>query len=337
MKQITLSQAIEGFILDKQAASKSAHTIRNYRTTFSKVTLWLQNTQPDAPDPAFESLTRQDWVRFMAWVQSEFISDPPGVARREQKRLSQKTLLNIHTDLSALYTWATSPGIELAPTHFFRTIERPEADIPVVETFTREQVRDMLKACKKSRVWQNTEYTTNERPTTDRDQLIILLLLSTGIRASELCDIRFRDVDMSQRTIAVAGKGRGQGKKQRIVHFGKSTGRALWRYLSPRLKTLKPDDILFTVGPDEAPRPMTRDVLWKLIHRIGERAGVEANPHKFRHTFATNYLRNGGDLLTLQALLGHTSLEMVKRYAKVVATDCAREHEKADPVDNWKL
>jgi integrase/recombinase XerD len=337
MKQITLSQAIEGFILDKQAASKSVHTIRNYRTTFSKVTLWLQSTQPDAPDPAFESLARRDWVRFMAWVQSEFISDPPGVARREQKHLSQKTLLNIHTDLSAFYTWATAPGIELVPTHIFRTIERPEADTPVIETFTREQVRDMLKACKESRVWQNTEGTTNERPTTDRDQLIILLLLSTGIRASELCDIRFRDVDLSQRTITVAGKGRGQGKKQRIVHFGKSTGRALWRYLSPRLKTLKPDDILFTVGPDEAPRPMTRDVLWKLIHRIGERAGVEANPHKFRHTFATNYLRNGGDLLTLQALLGHTSLEMVKRYAKVVATDCAREHEKADPVDNWKL
>jgi len=81
----------------------------------------------------------------------------------------------------------------------------------------------------------------------------------------------------------------------------------------------------------------SRSGIWKLLSRLGKRAGVPTNPHKFRHTFATNYLRNGGDLLTLQTLLGHTSLEMVQLYARIVAADCAREHEKADPVDNWKL
>jgi integrase/recombinase XerD len=337
MKKITLSQAFDGFILDKQAASKSANTIRNYRVTFSKVELWLKTTRPDDPDPYFADLARQDWVAFMAWLRDDYISACEGVARREPRPLSQKSLLNIHTDLCALYTWAISPGIELATTHIFHTIERPEADTPVIEMFTREQIRDMLKACKESRAWHNREDKTNERSTADRDQAIILLLLSTGIRASELCDIRLRDIDMTQRSITVAGKGRGQGKKQRVVHFGKSTGRALWRYLTPQMKALKQDDTIFTVGPEDAPRSLTRDVLWKLVHRIGERAGVEANPHKFRHTFATHYLRNGGDLFTLQALLGHTSLEMVQRYAKIVSADCAREHEKADPVDNWRL
>lgn len=337
MKNHTLSQAFEGFILDKQAASKSANTIRNYRTTIAKVTLWLQTTQPEDPDPLLASMTRTDWVRFMAWLQSDFISTPKGVAPRPCKPLSQKTLLNVHTDLCAFYTWATSPGVELVEKHLFQTIERPEADRPVIEIFSREQVRELLKACKESRAWHTDESTANSRPTEARDQCIILLLLSTGIRASELCAITINDINMGQRSITVAGKGRGQGKKQRVVYFGKSTGRALWRYLSPRLKTSKPHDIVFTVGPEDAPRPMTRDVLWKLLSRLGKRAGVPTNPHKFRHTFATNYLRNGGDLLTLQTLLGHTSLEMVQLYARIVAADCAREHEKADPVDNWKL
>ena len=74
-----------------------------------------------------------------------------------------------------------------------------------------------------------------------------------------------------------------------------------------------------------------------LLLPTGIRAGVEANPHKFRHTFAPHSLRNGGDMFTLQALLGHTSLEMVQRYAKIVSANCAREYEQVAPVNNWRL
>lgn len=109
-----------------------------------------------------------------------------------------------------------------------------------------------------------------------------------------------------------------------------------WRFAARIQAGAGESNYLFTVGKEGD--GMDRKVVRRLLKRIGDRVGIKCvYPHRFRHTFATNYLRNGGDLLTLQTLLGHSSLEMVKRYARVVAADCAVAHERADPVDNWKL
>lgn len=97
-------------------------------------------------------------------------------------------------------------------------------------------------------------------------------------------------------------------------------------------------DPLFVVGARHKARPMDRSVLHHLLQRIGERAGVRNTyPHRFRHTFAINYLRNGGDLFTLQAMLGHSDLEMVRRYARIAQVDVAQAQQRASPVDKWRL
>ncbi len=84
--------------------------------------------------------------------------------------------------------------------------------------------------------------------------------------------------------------------------------------------------------------PFDRNSLRKAIVRIGNRAGVRgANVHRFRHTFAINYLRNGGDPYSLQRLLGHSTMEMVKRYLAIAQADLERNHKLASPVDNWRL
>lgn len=83
---------------------------------------------------------------------------------------------------------------------------------------------------------------------------------------------------------------------------------------------------------------MSRDVLYRLLRRIGERGQVaNVHPHRFRHTFAITYLRNGGDIFTLQTLLGHSTLDMVRHYARIAECDTERVHEIASPVDNWRL
>ncbi len=82
---------------------------------------------------------------------------------------------------------------------------------------------------------------------------------------------------------------------------------------------------------------LNRNSLRLLFRRLGEQAEVEnCHPHRFRYTFAINYLRSHGDVLTLQALLGHTSLEMVKRYLLIEQTDIEAAHRRAGPVDEFK-
>jgi site-specific recombinase XerD len=97
----------------------------------------------------------------------------------------------------------------------------------------------------------------------------------------------------------------------------------------------RPDDPLFA---NHLGRPLTRDALRHLISRIGQCAGIpNANVHRFRHTFAINFLRNGGNAYTLQRLLGHSTMEMVKTYFAQSAQDDSDNHRRASPVANWRL
>ncbi len=331
MGKLMLFDAYKSFMHYKEAAGLSKYTIRNYGTTLKKLALFFEE------EPLFAAVTFDDWVEFFHWLQEDYTPAMNGVAPRKIDSLSPKTVRNIHTNLSAFYTWALE--LELTEAHLIRKIEKPRYEPPVIEPFTEEDVAAMLKACNHTNEYDTRAGVSNTRPTAERDRLIIALLWSTGLRASELCDIRFGDLNMSRRAIRVRGKGGGRGNKERIVHFGKKTEKLLWKWLTPRISDLEERDHIITVSEGTVNEgPMHRSVLTKLIRRIGERAGVKnAYPHRFRHTFAIWYIRNGGDLFTLQGLLGHSSLDMVRRYARLAAADYAAAHERADPLDNSKI
>jgi integrase/recombinase XerD len=335
-RRLSLADAWQGFLLDKRASGKSEHTIRNYKNTWKKLELFLEEEEETSPaEVPIEEIDRQFWVEFFSWVsESEFA--PGGVVGgRAAKPLSPKTIRNYHTDFSSFYTWATRRA-EIVDKHVLHTIERPEYQRPVIEPFTREEVTAMLAACEHSTTWANGR-TVTERPTGPRDKAILMLLLSTGIRASELTNADRRHLDLEAGRLKVFGKSRGKRPKERFVHFGHSTQRAIWAYFA-EYGELEPEDPLFPADVTGERRRMQRRSLTTLISRIGERAGVpNAYPHRFRHTFAVNYLRNGGDSLALKAVLGHTSLRMVDHYARLATEDLAAIQRTADPVDNWKL
>jgi len=124
----------------------------------------------------------------------------------------------------------------------------------------------------------------------------------------------------------------GKGSKQRRVPISEATSQAIAAYLATRPNATITTPLFLS---DRGAR-MSRNGLLQLFERLGERAGVAGvHPHRMRHTFAINYLRNGGDSYTLQAILGHSTLDMVKRYLNIAERDLVARHATASPVINW--
>jgi len=168
-----------------------------------------------------------------------------------------------------------------------KAVPAPRFERPPVETFSKEDTEALLKACKFSREANTPDRRRFKmrRPTARRDQAIILTLLDTGLRASELCSLKVGDVDQRSGRVHVK-HGRSGGAKfrrGRVVFLGKATRRALWRYLAEREDGEDPDAPLFTGRYD---RPLNRNALRLLITRLGEKAKVKkCHPHRCRHTF----------------------------------------------------
>lgn len=302
-----LSQVIEGYTLDARARRLSPATISNYGFAFDKLTAQVG----DGVD--FAAITANDVRALMA----------------SQSHLSAKSLLNLHACLSALWVWAVREG--LAPVNVVRAIPQPKPELHPVEPFTRAEVAAMLKAVERGPVYSRPGKAdcSNVLPLAARNRAIILLLLDTGVRASECATLKTADVSLTIGRVTVMGKG----AKERTIPFSARTGQALWRYHTERPESNEPYFFLTAAGG-----PLDRGDLMHLVQRIGQRAGVEgAHPHRFRHTFAITFLRNGGNVYVLQQLLGHTSLDMCRRYLHIVEADTEAAHKQASPVANWRL
>ncbi len=151
---------------------------------------------------------------------------------------------------------------------------------------------------------------------------------------TELTGIKLGDLWFDDGHVKVLGKG----NRERVVPFGREVGRALSCYVnSARPEPARPHhDFLFLTREG---MPLTKTFLQNLVKRCGARAGIEGirvSPHSFRHTAAVTFLRNGGDAFSLQRLLGHSSLDMTRRYCELADVDVKRAHMSASPVDNLK-
>lgn len=334
---LLLSQCIDGFIKYKTAEGLSVRTVSSYEWTLKK---WLEYFE----DRPICQVTSDEIRDYLAYLRTEYHPQPR--AKKEQERVSKgeknapklatKTVRNFWVVLKSFFTWAAK---ELKIPNPMAEVQGPKYKTAPVEPFTKAELEELLKACAYARESKpkNRKAFTMRRANARRDEAIILFLLDTGLRASEFSHLKIGDVDMKNGKVVVkhGEDGGAKGGKGRTVFVGKSARRVLWRYLIEREDRDDPDAPLFV---NQGERSFNPDSLRHLILRIAENAGVKnAHPHKFRHTMAITYLRSGGDVFTLQALLGHTTLDVVRIYAKVAEMDIERVHRKASPVDNMRL
>lgn len=161
-----------------------------------------------------------------------------------------------------------------------------------------------------------------------RDLALVMLMVDTGVRRKELCDLNWGDVNIENGLVNIQ---EGKGGKARSVVVGTKTRRTLLKYR----KSIEHDSKNPLFQTKHGNR-FTFSGLRSCLLRIGKRAGIHVSPHILRRTFATLSLRSGMNPLHLQGLLGHSSLEMTRRYVSMVDNDLLEAHKEYGPVDNLK-
>ena len=158
-------------------------------------------------------------------------------------------------------------------------------------------------------------------------------MLDTGLRMGKLINLKMDDVHMNEGLLKVLGKG----KKERIVPMGSNAQKALQRYLfryRPQPFSRSTDNVFLSV----VGKPLTENSLKLIFSRLAKKSDVtRLHAHLCRHTFATRFLINGGDVFTLQQILGHSTLEMVRHYVSLAANHVAIQHHRFSPLDRLNL
>ena len=267
---MNLAKTIDGFLSYKAAEGLTARTLDSYERQMKK---WLEY-QGDVPIGTIKSKTIIDYFN---WLRNEYV---PRRYNGKVHPLSPKTIRNVWITFSAFFKWA---HIELEIPNPMVDVPAPKYKLAPVHAFTKDEIEKLLKACAYSREAKTLDRKkfAMKRPTANRDQAVILTLLDTGLRASELCMLQIKNIDLKTGRVEIMHGviGGAKGGKGRTVYIGKSTKRALWRYLAERDDGENPDAPVFVGIRD---RPMNPNSLRHLIVSIAKRAGVkDAYPHKF--------------------------------------------------------
>jgi integrase/recombinase XerD len=289
----TVANIANGFLVDARSRGLSPNTIRSYTNEINALLAWLDKQGV----VNFDELTADLLRKYLLALQ--------------ERRNPGGQFAGYRVIRSLTYWWEReTDGEYRSPIH---KVKPPKVNAQPLPGIQQDEIKAPLDACK----GQNGQ----------RDKSIILFMADTGIRASELCDLKISNVNlMTGSTIIEHGKG----DKRRTVYFGQRTRRELRKYLASRT-VAQSNNALFVT--DEG-TPLTFWGLRQIIRRRANAAGIaEPGLHDFRRYFALNMLRNGVDLITLARLMGHSGITILQRYLAQVDTDLQVAHAKFSPVD----
>jgi integrase/recombinase XerD len=294
----TLKGMVSAFLSTRRLRNLSPNTITFYSQHLNKFLEFMESHYPDA------SLDQIDYTNLREYVSRLKESHSAGGVNHHIKVLK------------ILFKFMVEEGvISENPSN---KIPRIKTDQTTIVTFSNSQIMSMLEVIKHQMDFPGI-----------RNYALITLLYDTGCRISELLDLKTDGIQLDEKILTVIGKGR----KGRVVPFGDRSLVSLVKYLNRRNKVFGNDGSLFLTKFGD---PLTLRMTNKIIERIGKKAqvrNIRLSAHTFRHTFAKNWLMNGGDIFSLQKILGHKTLDMVRNYVNITFKDIQSQHSKFSPGD----
>ena len=294
-----LAIAIDSFLTDCRARNLSHHTIKFYTDYLNSFANYAQAQSVSNMEDIDPDFLRSCMLRFSEG------HNPGGVHAA-------------YRSIRAFLHWVEKE--EMMPTAWknpIKMVTPPKVPTKIIEPVSLEDVNSLLATCKKNSFFDR------------RDRAIMLFLLDTGARAQEVCDVNLDHVEMTTGKVLIR---EGKGGKPRYVFISRTTIKALRAYLRTRDSTQT--QALFVSKTNER---LTYDGLRQLIQRRSKLAGLKKEPtlHDFRRQFALSMLNNGVDIFSLQRLMGHSDISVLRRYLAQTTEDIRVAHVRGSPVENF--
>jgi len=288
--EMVLPDQMQDFIRDVEQ-TKSSGTAK----TYSHCLLWFLNWWKHNVGETFDAvaITSVDLKEYQRYL--------------EEQGLKPATINLRMRAIASFLQWALDVGLIERIPRFPKTISEQKRPPQALE---RAEVNRLLREL--------------EKEGKARDIAFVRLLLSCGLRISEVVQLRVEDVKMSERKGTVTVRY-GKGNKWRVVPIPAQTREAIQTWLS-----VKPESPWLFPSQKNSLKPIDQTQGWRIVTKYAQRAGLTFHPHTLRHTFAYTLLRSGADLVSVAELLGHSSLETTKIYTRPKMEDLERFVEQAE-------
>ncbi|KAB2387238.1 MULTISPECIES: tyrosine-type recombinase/integrase [Bacillus cereus group] len=317
LETYTFQELFNIYMFAKEAEGLAKRTLENKKVYFLVFHRYLEEHHEDVTPNTLDTNTIREYLYYL---KNDHIKHKNNHCVKEEYKsvgVSVSYINTIMKHMRAFYTFLVEEDyVHLNPFTKIKSLKEAQDNI---EALSIDQLKTLLKQ-------------PNQRTYAGfRDYVLMMLLADTGMRISEALNLQQEDIDFKTNVIILKGTNT-KNRKTRYVPISQKTSKLL-RELLVEIEEFDTLHIFTTVYGKNIDPARFRQQL-KIYGNKAEIKGVRISPHTFRHTFAKYYLLNNGDVMTLQKILGHSSIEMVRKYVNMTNKDVVIQHNKHSPINN---
>ena len=309
-----LTDVFEQYLIDCSNLGRAQGTLASKRRHLGLLLRWLEGVGVTELEAVTLPLLRQFLNYLITSDSSQRFPDAV-----QQGKLEASSVGGYMATVKAFFQWCVNE--ELLAASPAARLRKPKTPQKVVAAFTPEHLEKLLAAC------------DTETRAGFRNYVMLLLLLDTGMRVSELCGLRVSDV--YPRYVKIFGKG----QKEREIGLHPEMSKLLWKYIHKHRGAFGVTSDRLFVG-EKGPLTVSGvETIFDNLEKATGIVGVRVTPHTMRHTFSKRYLKNGGDLFKLSRELGHSSVQITGNtyLADFKSSDAREDHDRFSPLGEVKF